>query len=142
MRFDLTLNQFCKEALENKKIEIYDALTWRPYCHVIDFCRIIEKVLTIDNKFVDKQIFNAGSNENNSRKLDIAKKVQKIIKNLKIVKVKGLQDPRDYRVSFKKIQNKLKIKPKYSIDYGIREIIDFLKNKKKYSKDNGNFVIK
>ena len=78
MRFDLTLNQFCKKALENKKIEIYDALTWRPYCHVIDFCRIIEKVLTIDNKFVDKQIFNAGSNENNSRKLDIAKKVQKL----------------------------------------------------------------
>ena len=142
MRFDLTLNQFCKEAIENKKIEIYDAMTWRPYCHVTDFCRIIEKVITIKDKFVDKQIFNAGSELNNSRKLDIAKKVQRIIKDLKIKNVKGVQDPRDYRVSFKKLHNKLKIKPKYSINYGIKEIINHLRKNNKLSKDIGNFNIK
>lgn len=142
MRFDLTLNQFCKEALLNKYIEIYDSMTWRPYCHVLDFSRIIQKVIFSDKSLVDKEIFNAGSDFNNSRKIDIAKKVKKKLKALKIFKVKGTNDPRDYRVSFKKLHKILKIKPKYSLDDGINEIVQFLKKNNKILKDKGNFVIK
>tara|TARA_Y100000389_G_scaffold204802_1_gene259761 strand:- start:14284 stop:15285 length:1002 start_codon:yes stop_codon:yes gene_type:complete len=142
MRFDLTLNQFCLEALLKKKIEIYDSLTWRPYCHVIDFSRIIEKVLFSDKKRVDGEIFNAGSDINNCRKIDIAKKIKKHFKTLKIVNVKGMLDPRDYRVSFKKLDKVLKIKPKYSIDYGIKEIIKYLKYNNNALKDLGNFKIR
>jgi nucleoside-diphosphate-sugar epimerase len=142
MRYDLTLNQFCLEAFLNNKIEIYDSLTWRPYCHVIDFSRIIEKVIFLDKKIVDGEIFNAGSDENNCRKIDIAKKIKKHFKNLKIENVKGILDPRDYRVSFKKINKILKIKPKYSIDYGVKEVIKHLYNNKKNPKDIGNFKIR
>ena len=142
MRFDLTLNQFCMEAVLNKKIEIYDSMTWRPYCHVIDFSRIIEKVLFFDKKKVDGEIFNAGSDINNCRKIDIAKKIKKKIKSLKIINVKGMLDPRDYRVSFKKLYKVLKIKPKYSIDYGIKEVINYLKKKNIISKDIGNYKIR
>ena len=39
MRFDLTVNQFVREIYLNKKIEVYDPYTWRPYCHVKDLQR-------------------------------------------------------------------------------------------------------
>ena len=48
MRFDLTINEFTREAFINKYLKIYDPDSWRPYCHVKDFARIIEKV--INNK--------------------------------------------------------------------------------------------
>ena len=50
-------------------------------------------------------------------------------------------DPRDYRVDFKKITKVLNIKPRYSADYGIKEIFKKLKMNRK-SLDNGNYVIK
>ena len=142
MRYDLTLNQFCKDALLNKKIEIYDSMTWRPYCHVIDFSRIIEKVLFSDKEIIDREIFNAGSDVNNSRKIDIAKKIKDKVKFVKIINVKGVQDPRDYRVSFEKLNRILKIKPKYSLKHGIVEIIKSLKNKNINFKDTGNYKIR
>jgi nucleoside-diphosphate-sugar epimerase len=117
-------------------------MTWRPYCHVHDFSRIIERVLLIDKKIIDRQVFNAGLNSNNSRKIDIAKKIQKKIKKLKIIKVTGTQDPRDYRVSFKKLYKVLNIKPRLTINDGIIEIIKSLKKGKNNSRDNGNFVIR
>ena len=68
MRFDLTVNQFTFEAMVNKHIEIYDADTWRPYCHVLDFARAIKKVLIQDNSTVNREVFNVGLDENNSTK--------------------------------------------------------------------------
>ena len=44
MRFDLTINQFVKEAFKNK-LEIYDGDTYRPYCHVKDFAELLIKFL-------------------------------------------------------------------------------------------------
>lgn len=142
MRYDLTLNQFCLEAIKEKKIDIYDTLTWRPYCHVLDFSRIIEKIIFADDDLINKQVFNVGSFSNNSRKIDIAKKIKKKLKFCEINKLKNSLDPRDYRVSFEKLNNKLGIKPKYSIEFGINEIIKFIKKKPKLQKDIGNFSIK
>ena len=39
-RYDLTINEFCKEMYNNKE-KSYDPNTWRPYCHVKDFSRIV-----------------------------------------------------------------------------------------------------
>ena len=45
MRFDLTVNEFTFDLLHKKVLEVYDPNTWRPYCHVKDFARIIFSVL-------------------------------------------------------------------------------------------------
>ena len=37
---------------------IYDANTWRPYCHVNDFARLINIVLESEKKKVNFEIFN------------------------------------------------------------------------------------
>jgi len=144
MRFDLTVNEFVK-ILHNKKIlKIYDADTWRPYCHVKDFSKVMFKVLKT-KKNTNFEIYNVGSNKNNFTKRMLVKKISNYLKteNEKIIYLKNSKDKRDYNVNFLKLRKKLKVKNFYSLDYGIKEIILYLKkNKKKISEDNfGNYKI-
>ena len=68
MRFDLTVNHFTKSFIEKETLEVYDPNTWRPYCHVKDFARLIHKVIICEKKLINYQIFNAGNNKNNFTK--------------------------------------------------------------------------
>lgn len=147
MRFDLTINDFVKQLYFNETLKVYDSLTWRPYCHVKDFSMIIKKV--IDTNFSNRkvEIYNCGNNKNNFTKNDIIKKIKKFIPNGKIdyADVKGT-DRRNYRVNFDKLEKQLKFKTKYSIEYGIKEIILYLKKnfykiKKESIQKFGNFSI-
>ena len=104
MRFDLTINDFTREAILKNAIEIYDSNTWRPYCHVKDFSRVIYKILTSNNNVIHKKIYNVGSNKNNYTKKSIAFILKKKFKKLKIFFLKDPVDPRDYRVSFTKLK--------------------------------------
>ena len=147
MRFDLTINEFTRELFLKNNLEIYDAKTWRPYCHVNDFVQIIDKVLKSDKQKINFKIFNAGSDRNNYTKLQIIENLKKYFPESKVsFKEKG-NDPRNYRVDFSKIKNQLGFEPKYSINDGIKEIIKVLKmgkfnNLKKYKDNLGNYKIK
>ena len=68
MRFDLTINEFVKTLYEKKTLEVYDSDTWRPYCHVNDFAKIIDIIFNSNKKRVNFSVFNAGSSENNFTK--------------------------------------------------------------------------
>lgn len=147
MRFDLTVNEFVKDAFLKNELEIYEPNTYRPYCHVKDFSQIIYLVLKQKSgKFEKKQILNCGSNANNYTKMDIAKLLQKKFKNLKIIINKKKHDKRNYKVNFNKLNKTLNFTPKHNIDFAITEILKYLKkNKKKfknYKKENfGNYYI-
>ena len=65
---DLTVNEFTKELMLNNDLEIFDADTWRPYCHVIDFSRLIYSVVTAEINTKYFEVFNVGSDENNYTK--------------------------------------------------------------------------
>ena len=144
MRFDLTINEFTQTIINNKELIIYDADTWRPYCHVKDFSKIIYRIINSANNLTDFQVFNVGTQKNNYTKRDVAKKLLKYFPNAKIsFKDKG-HDPRNYKVNFDKLKNILGIQPDIDIDYGITEIINYNKdNKVINSKDNkfGNYFI-
>ena len=51
---------------------IYDPDTWRPYCHVLDFSRAIDKILSHKNNSLDFEIFNVGNDNNNYSKTNKA----------------------------------------------------------------------
>ena len=146
MRFDLTVNEFTADLFLKKSIDVYDQDTWRPYCHVKDFARLIYMIIESDISKVGNQVFNAGTNINNASKKDIVKIIQKKIPNTKVNYVKNGTDKRNYKVDFSKIKNELNYQPNYSIEDGIDEIIqafknglyaDYLKNKLKY----GNYKV-
>ncbi len=147
MRFDLTINQFVREIYLKNNLEVYDTGTWRPYCHVNDFAGAIYK--TIMKKDINLfDIFNVGSNKNNFTKENIIKKINKFIKIKNNVTFVGeTKDHRNYKVNFSKMKKNLNFAPKYDVNYGIREIVNALKNKKflelNQSKDlYGNYKIK
>lgn len=68
MRYDLTINQFTKSIFFNENLEVFDAQTWRPYCHVEDFALAIEKIIESEKKITSYEVFNVGSDKNNFTK--------------------------------------------------------------------------
>lgn len=129
MRFDLTVNEFAKALLEGLPLELYDAATWRPYCHVIDFGRVISQCLSSKSLNATNYVLNVGSDAQNFRKLDI---VDKILAHLPqgIARIKNVgdgKDRRNYRVSFKKLTDTLSVTPIYTIDETIISIGSALK---------------
>ena len=119
MRFDLTVNQFTKEILDNKLLHIYDENTWRPYCHVNDFAKLIELALNTDSKKISFEVFNAGGNRNNYRKKDIVDTISKFLPIHNVFFESKGSDRRNYKVNFKKVEKKLNFKLDYSLKLGI-----------------------
>jgi len=146
MRFDLTINEFTRELYLQNELLVYDANTWRPYCHVNDFANLIDKVLKSKKSKISFQIFNAGGDKNNSTKLGITKYLKKYFPKLTVAfKDKG-GDPRNYRVDFSKVKSVLDFEPQYTIDDGIKEISEALENGKfinlhEYKDNLGNYKI-
>lgn len=147
MRFDLTVNQFVREIYINKRIEVYDPYTWRPYCHVKDFAQIIFQIISKKNvKRKQCEIFNAGSSKNNFNKMMVVNKIKKYIKDFEIILQKDSADQRDYKVNFSKIKKIYGFRPTITIDGGIKEILKELKKGKfkilsNYKDKLGNYKI-
>ncbi len=128
MRFDLTVNEFVRDIYFRGELVVFDENTWRPYCHVRDFARLIELVLNSDNAIVNYEVFNAGGDVNTYTKKMIVETILEYIPD-GIVKYKDKgSDPRDYRVSFEKVKKILGFMPEYTVRDGIMELIDGLKS--------------
>jgi nucleoside-diphosphate-sugar epimerase len=147
MRFDLSVSEFVKELYFGNELLVFDEHTWRPYCHVSDFARLIELVLNAESSLVNFEVFNAGGEINNFTKKMIVEAILEQIPSAKIKYGTNGSDPRNYKVSFDKVKYILDFEPNYTIEYGISELInalklgqfsDSLESKEKY----GNYVIR
>lgn len=127
MRFDLTISEFVRDLYFGRELLVYDEHTWRPYCHVRDFARLLECVIESEDDEVAFQIFNAGGEQNNFTKKMIVDEILKYIPDGKVRFGSHGSDPRNYRVSFSKVRNVLGFEPVYSIGDGIRELTNVLK---------------
>ena len=142
MRFDLTINEFAYELLKGNELVVYDADTWRPYCHVNDFSRLILKVLDDQKNNLKFEIFNVGSDANNFTKRQIAELIADKISGSKVKFKKGDIDPRNYKVNFQKL-SKIDFQIKHNVKDEIDELINFIKNNDfKEKKFFGNYEIK
>ena len=144
MRFDLTVNEFVKTLYLKKVLDVYDADTWRPYCHVKDFAKFVDIIFNSEAEKINFEIFNAGSSENNFTKRMLVNEIAKIIPSGKINFLnKSSNDMRDYNVNFSKAANVLKFKSNWNLEKGIKEIINELKSNKYFFNDKslGNYEI-
>ena len=85
---------------------------------------------------VSGEIFNVGSNNQNFTKLELAKTVQEFFPDIEIEIQEFKKDPRNYRVSFDKIQEKLDFKTKHTIRDGISDMINAINNGEMYQKSD------
>ena len=137
MRFDLTINEFVRDLALGRELLVFDPDTWRPYCHVRDFAEIIKLVLSAPSELVGKQIFNAGSETNNFTKRQVVELIKKYVPNTNITFKENGSDPRNYKVNFSKIRDILGFKPKFSVELGILEVLDYIKSSE-YITDESN----
>jgi nucleoside-diphosphate-sugar epimerase len=125
-RFDLTINEFVRDALLKGELEIYGPQFWRPYCHVSDIARAVVLVLESTGASVARKTFNVGSNAENYQKRTIAEEVSKQMP-VKVTMVERDEDPRDYRVNFDRI-TALGFEPRMHLAAGIEEIAGALRD--------------
>ena len=122
MRFDLTVNEFTREIAIGNELIVFDAHTWRPYCHVADFGRLILRVLAFPRDDVAFEVFNAGGDINNHTKQSIVDLVLARFPSGKVSYKENSSDPRNYRVNFAKVRDKLYFEPSFSVKDGVEEI--------------------
>ncbi len=127
IRFDLTVNEFTRNATINGEQEIWGAQFWRPYCHVEDLARSVVLVLESDKEKVKSNVFNVGTTEENYNKGMIIEEVCKVVPDVKVNYVEMNEDPRDYRVNFDKIKNELGYTITKKVPDGVKEIYKLLK---------------
>jgi nucleoside-diphosphate-sugar epimerase len=121
-RFDLTINEFARDALLKGELEVFGPEFWRPYCHVRDIAESVAMILEQDRGRVAGRVFNVGADEENYQKRSIAEAVAEQIP-VRIRYVERAEDPRDYRVSFSRIAA-LGFRPRMRLRDGIHEVAD------------------
>jgi nucleoside-diphosphate-sugar epimerase len=129
-RFDLVINLLTAKASVGEDITIFGGYQWRPFVHVEDVAKAFIKCLESPLEKVDHQIFNVGDDSLNCQISDIGRIISEIIPGAKIDLQKDMTDQRNYRVSFDKIRNTLDFRCDKTIQDGIIEINDAIKNRK------------
>jgi len=122
MRTDLIVNNFVEKAVKLKRLEIFEPRFRRNFIHIKDVIRAF--IFAIENfKKVRNNIFNLGLSSANITKIQLALKIKKKLKDIKILVNRSKSDPdkRDYFVSNKKIE-KAGFKAKITIEDGIEEL--------------------
>ena len=126
MRFDLTISEFTREMYLSRELLVYDSHTWRPYCHLGDFCEVIGRVLEASARDVAFQVFNAGGDEGNFTKQMIVDAILEFLPDAPIRFETLGRDARNYRVDFAKIRAVLGFQPRHTVRDGIAELIEAL----------------
>ena len=130
LRCDVVFNNLVACAYTTGKIEIKsDGTPWRPIVHVQDVCLALIAGIEAPKSIVSKQSYNVGILNGNYTIKDLAEAAQKTVPGSKLIFTNEHNDPRTYKVSFKKILNELKdfYKPQWDLEKGGSELVTFFK---------------
>jgi nucleoside-diphosphate-sugar epimerase len=123
MRFDLTVNEFTRELWADRDLEVFGEQFWRPYVHVRDAAKGVVTALAAGPEEVGGDVFNVGHSDENYRKLDLVEVMSAEIPTGRVSYVHRDEDPRDYKVSFAKIHDRLGFETEMRVPDGVREIV-------------------
>jgi nucleoside-diphosphate-sugar epimerase len=126
LRFDLTVNEFTRDAAIKKQLTIFGEHFWRPYCHVHDLARAAVLALGSENVNVNNQVFNVGDTSENYTKQMLVNEIRKVVKDVDVNFVQQTEDPRDYRVDFAKIQKQLGFEITRRVPDGVKELYSLI----------------
>ena len=128
MRFDLTVNEFAAEMFHRRKLILYGEQFWRPYVHVSDAARAVGMILRAPPETVADQVFNVGDTKENYQKGELVRLIQeRIAESVEITRVARDEDPRDYAVSFEKLKEVIGFSITRTVESGIEEVLDALR---------------
>lgn len=125
MRFDLTIAEFTRTLAMGRELLIYDADTWRPYCHVSDISGAVISVLESPVEAVAGEVFNVGHDEENyTKRMIVETVVERLDGQARVRYTEGGSDPRSYRVSFAKIASRLGFRAQQRVGDSVSRLIE------------------
>jgi nucleoside-diphosphate-sugar epimerase len=126
MRFDLTVNEFTRDVAVKGELVVYGEQFWRPYVHVRDAARAIALVLEAPTEAVESSVFNIGDESQNYRKLDLTELLSERFPTADVTFVHKDEDPRDYRVGFTRVRERLGFSAEHTVADGVDEVVALL----------------
>jgi nucleoside-diphosphate-sugar epimerase len=128
MRFDLTVNEFTAELISRKRLTVFGEQFWRPYVHVRDAGRAIISVLEAPPDVVDRTVFNVGATDQNYQKQQLVELIRPFAPGAEVEFVHRAEDPRDYRVSFRRIAEALGYRVTRTVPDGVEEVAALIRD--------------
>jgi len=128
-RFDMIVNQFVLDAFLRRELLIYQRGYSRSFVHIADAVDGILLGLQAPENKIRGQVYNIGSEDGNLTKDEVVTLVLKRLPETH-VHYKDLTfggDMRDISVSFEKIKQQLGFNPQFTVDDGIREVLQALR---------------
>lgn len=127
LRLDLVVNILTINALIRKKIKIFGGEQLRPNININDIVRVYETLLTAPRNKINKEVFNAGYQNHSVNEL--AQMIKNVINDENLVfEVVPTDDNRSYHINSDKIKKILGFKPKYTIEDGVKTLVDAYNN--------------
>lgn len=115
MRFDLVVNLFTAQAIQERRINVYGGTQRRPFVHVQDISEVFIKALNSG----ENGIYNVGGT--NYKILDVAEEIKKKL-GCSVTIFNTLKDPRDYAVDSTLAEETFGFKPTKNVEFCINEI--------------------
>ena len=131
MRFDLGINAMTKNVIKNINLIVNgNGKQYRSFVHVRDVAKTILFFINKKSPKIKYSIFNVGSNSLNIRIIDLANKIKKKFKKIKILFNKDQADFRSYRADFSRLNKIFNTAKFMTIEDGVKEIYEYYKYKK------------
>ena len=131
MRFDLILNHLVLDAYLKKEIKVFGPEMVRPLMWVGEPARVYKKVIESQDSKFRSQIFNMGYDNENYKKIDIAKLVQaNFFQNIEMEVIDKDKDLRSYRLDFSKMKKFFNLEPGSNLLEATKIIVDNITSKK------------
>lgn len=118
LRVDLVLNNLLACALTRGDIRIHsDGTPWRPLIHCKDIAAAFLAIAEAPRELTSGLAINVGSDKENHQVRDVAAVVEDLVPGAHAVYTgEHVDDPRDYRVSFARLQRLL---PSFELEYDL-----------------------
>src|SRR3954470_12326866 len=134
MRFDLTVNILTNHAYHRGVITVFGGDQQRPNIHIDDVCELYVALLKMPQEKIAGEIFNAGyQNQTVSELAEIAKQiVEEEFPEKRPIRIERTtsDDLRSYRITSRKIAEKLGWGPKRTIEDAVRDVCHAFKTGK------------
>jgi len=126
-RFDLVVNLLTAKAHFDGVITVFGGDQWRPFVHVEDAAKAVATVVNAPIPLVAGQTFNVGSEDQNATLGDVGKMVNRLVPTATYLDSGQDGDRRNYRVSFYRIRETLGFKPDWTLEAGIKQVLEALR---------------
>ena len=126
-RFDLVVNLLTAKALQERKITVFGGDQWRPFLHVADAALGVFHAIEAPLAVVRGETFNVGSNHQNYTIRQVGEMIHALVPEAELIEQGAGTDRRNYRVNFDKIHRMLGYQPHWTIEAGIKQVIEAFK---------------